>query len=373
MKNVLRLTALAVCIACGASESKPAAFPERKTRVVDDISIEYSVGEETPLELVVAGLKRPAKTEKWRGSLPLGLAELTQRREELLGQVAGYLGLSAPTADMEEGYDKFVEIGAQVQTALATPVRRIALWRRRELVARLESGEKIHGFSLGGETGLNFRFGASVKSSREAGTEHVEEQADQVWPVVVGRSAGKSIEEEVNEGLEEWNEMTTAAVERFAPMTVFLVLHEATEIGIVRHYLPSADRRWFCDGVANYVAWRIIADIVGVENAKRYYDLQAQMIHHAHAAAEVDLARWPAAENTKKLNYGEDLNTANYAFATRVIADVCAKHGDDLLPKLFRELGKTKREKASIATVYRAYKKLTGEDLRSYLSKPKKP
>ena len=70
------------------------------------------------------------------------------------------------------------------------------------------------------------------------------------------------------------------------------------------------------------------------------------------------------------MKYPAELNTANYAFATKVIADVCAKHGDGLLPKLFKEVGVTPKEKATIDTVYKAFKRLTREDLRSYLPKP---
>ena len=34
-----------------------------------------------------------------------------------------------------------------------------------------------------------------------------------------------------------------------------LILHETAEVGIVERYLGSSDRRWLCDGMANYVAW----------------------------------------------------------------------------------------------------------------------
>ena len=79
------------------------------------------------------------------------------------------------------------------------------------------------------------------------------------------------------------------------------------------------------------------------------------------------------AENREQAKYAENLNTANYAFATKVIAEACKKQGDGLLPELFAEIGRTKREKTTMDTVFKAYRRLTGENLRSYLPKPAAP
>jgi hypothetical protein len=111
---------------------------------------------------------------------------------------------------------------------------------------------------------------------------------------------------------------------------------------------------------------------VGKQEVLAYYDLEAEVKKYQGEAARVDLAAWPAAEVLAKAGYAEDLNTANYAFATKVIADICARYkgGDDLLPRLFAEIGKTPREKATMETVYKAYRKLTKGDLRTYLPNP---
>jgi hypothetical protein len=195
-----------------------------------------------------------------------------------------------------------------------------------------------------------------------------------VYPIKIALKPEQSPELDVAGNLDDFRKfrevMAEITSQQMQRTHVFTVLHEATESGIVWHYLGSKDRRWFCDGIANYVAWKVIEAELGPEEARGYYDLSAELKKFANEAASIDLAAWPAAENLKQANYAENLNTANYAFATKVIADVCAKHGDSILPKLFTEIGKTPYEKATMDTVYRAFKKLTREDLRSYLPKP---
>jgi hypothetical protein len=67
----------------------------------------------------------------------------------------------------------------------------------------------------------------------------------------------------------------------------------------------------------------------------------------------------------------ERLNKAHYPFAMQVIVKASSKHGDDLLPRLFREIQRVPPEGRNMKTVYRAYRRLTGEDLRRYF--PNRP
>jgi hypothetical protein len=47
---------------------------------------------------------------------------------------------------------------------------------------------------------------------------------------------------------------------------------------------------------------------------------------------------------------------------------IAERHGDDFLPKLFREIGKTPRTKTAMRTVETAYRKLAREDLSTVLA-----
>ncbi len=148
----------------------------------------------------------------------------------------------------------------------------------------------------------------------------------------------------------------------------YLIFHETTEIGVVDHYLGSRDRRWLCEGVANYTAWRVAQQVAGDVAAKKVYDLPAQLAQYAGFRDKVNLRKWPAVENQRKEDADTPLTKAHYAFATRAVSLMVGRHGTDFLPRLFREIGRTPRRKTSMRTVARAYKRLTGEDLSAILT-----
>jgi hypothetical protein len=104
------------------------------------------------------------------------------------------------------------------------------------------------------------------------------------------------------------------------PQIAFMVLHETTEIGIGDHYFRGRDRRWFCDGVANYGAWRVLRDLHGEETATRIHDLPAQLKEFADLRERADLRKWPAAENESAEQSHSRLEEARYAFAERAVA-----------------------------------------------------
>jgi hypothetical protein len=351
-----------------------AGFPERKMFQFGEFTIEASAGDEAyaeALALQLADYQPPTRPEA--PTPKLSLDDLARRRDYFLGRIASVLALSKPTEKMAQTYDHMLMLWQKMSRVVpASAPRHYALWRRAELLARIDAGEKIAGFTKDPSGGLNFRFELNVQSDDAATIQNAWDGF--VGPIEIGAASGKTPAEEVGAGLTKiLRNFVVEFHDAFFNMErqkVFNVLHEATESGIVWHYLISKDRRWFCDGVANYVAFKTIEAEVGEPEARSYYDLSAELNKFAGEATRVDLAAWPAAEDLAKTRYAENLNTADYAFATKVIADVCARRSDDLLPRLFREIGKTPREKATINTVYKAYRKLTREDLRSYLPKP---
>ena len=382
---VVAVFAVAVGIFCHsptlAAAEKNAAFPERQTRRAGKFTIEYSVGDEKYADALAARLaeeKPPvlavAATER------LTLDVLEKKRSHFLGKLAAAIGLKEPTDGMKSNYDLVVKLlrGAMAGAPKELP-RHYALWRKPELISRMDAGEKISGFSKdsSGTLSFDFKFKSDDKHDGQIGKAVVAQMTEWwgkfVFPIKIGADPDQTPAQEVLAGLETATGVLMTMHEYMRGnqrLWIFFVLHETAESGVVWHYLNSKDRRWFCDGIANYVAWKVIRDELGDEAAKEYYDLPAELKKFAAEADRVDLPAWPASENLKQGNYSENLNTANYAFATKVIADVIAKHGDDLLPKLFKLVGRTPREKATMDTVYEAFKELTGEDLRSYLPKP---
>jgi hypothetical protein len=83
---------------------------------------------------------------------------------------------------------------------------------------------------------------------------------------------------------------------------------------------------------------------------------------------KVDLRKWPTSENQRPEDANTPLTKAHYAFAARAVFLLAERHGQDFLPKLFREIGQTSRKQADMRTVEKAYKKLAGEDLSALLA-----
>ena len=374
-----------VGVLLGLAGSLTAAFPERKTFQFGEFTIEASAGDEAYVEALALRLAdyHLPKTEA-QPTLKLGLDDLVKRRDYFLGKVSQYLGLDKPTEKMVSTYDNMATLWRTMRVVAPKDVlRHYALWRKPELVARIGAGEKIPGFSIDSSGNLDFNFEFKLDSGG-GGLLPVQASARMagfwqnfVCPIKIGATPDVTPTAEVSVQLEGFTRnifgflgQQMQVTER---LTVFNILHETTESGVVWHYLTSQDRRWFCDGVANYVAWKVIEREIGVEEAKAYYDLAAELKKYENEAARVDLAAWPVAENREQAKYAENLNTANYAFATKVIAEACKKQGDGLLPELFAEIGRTKREKTTMDTVFKAYRRLTGENLRSYLPKPAAP
>jgi len=153
----------------------------------------------------------------------------------------------------------------------------------------------------------------------------------------------------------------------------FLVLHETTETGIVDHYFRGPDRRWFCDGVANYVPWRVVRDLQGEAVATGVFDLREQLAHFAPWRDRADLRRWPATENQSEADQHSELNEARYVFAAQAVFLMNARAGEDVLPRLFAEIGRTKPDKVSIRVVEKAWSKVTGTNLDSILAAAVQP
>jgi len=353
-------------VAVAASSVAPFAAPEppeRRTKVVEEVSIQYSVGD----EIYVEELERQLKDFQFEPLAAHSRAEdlITSRRSENLAAMAGMLGLDEPTPQMEKTYSGFEDLLANSATfAFDQNLRRptsFGLWRRTELVQRLQAGEVVPGLTLKGSQGLSFTL--SLTSEKKI-VDPKAFWAAHTFPIFLGKS---SPEEDIRTGLVHGKSAVDGFArvrENFGP---FVVLHETAEVGIVTRYIRSTDRRWFCDGVANYIALRVLEQAVGPEEARKYYDLEVELKKFAREASSVDLVNWPNLSGKEKTDFNKRLDTASYAFATKAIADICRRHGDDILPRLFAELGKTDIEQASMRHVYTAFTDLTGEDMKDYL------
>jgi len=445
----LFLASLAPGRSARAAEAPPP--PGRLTATFNGIHCEFSPGQEELARLLsvrLAARNREAAAARATAQAaasalppaPLSPAEMRTHRAAYLAGIGGQLGLKAPTPWQEECYDAFLD--NYEQTMLLTEMgwkmlalnfdrwNQLSLWDRAELVRRLESGEKIPGFSYDpvtrkGQSDFRlpqievqngrikeiverreklkhdyaFRISAAAEggrtyegsvSSQKTPTSETKpagpatatpDPTPQALPLVIPADLAGLPVTELAEAV--WSHGVAAFLDEMGksiqdqppadPTMAWLVLHETTEIGIVDHYYRGKDRRWFCDGVANYVPWRVVRDRHGAAAAQSVYDIRAQLGQYADLAAEADLRRWPASESQTAEDHESRLNRARYAFATQAVFLMNAKAGEDVLPRLFAEIGRTKPEKVSMQTVEKAWQKISPLKLDDILAEAAPP
>jgi hypothetical protein len=315
-------------------------------------------------------------------------------------------------------------------------IKRLTIWDREELVVRLNAGEKIAGFSYDPVTKqghVSFGFSTDLQDDRLKELQDRRKQLHRQYSMSIGQENGHTVyrgrvspigappppqpkdataaAQPVNDsaGSSQWlpviippdvkdlpagelsqylwdgaKDKGLAAqlgyiakmldgIPRLDPHLADIVLHETTEVGIIDRYFRGPDRRWFCDGVANYVPWRVVRDLHGADVATRVYNLQEALAQAAPLREKADLRKWPAVENESAEEQLSELDTARYAFAAQAVFLMNERGGANLLPRLFAEIGKTKPAKVSIKTVAKAWLKFTGTKLDTILAEAVKP
>lgn len=359
----------------------------------------------------------PPATASEAPPTPGSVRDLHARRTELLQAIARQVGLPAPRPIQERTFDTFLGYydvldEAMRHAAAAFPgrlaVRRIAIWQRDDLIRRLRAGEKIDGMAYDAATDSGqFDFRSDITGGPDSNPrikaiydaiaaqqlQHTfnydqtgiaatvtpggkpqalptalalppsEKTAPEfVLPVIYrGEMATPPRPENFN-GL--WDDLRRAAAQIGPSLAKYrdarvvgIIFHETAEIGLVDGIIGSADRRWLCDGTANYVAWRVARDFFGPEFAQQVYDLDGQLRQYAAQQPRIKLARWSAAEAQKSDAASDVLNRAHYAFATRAMFLLTARHGDDALATVWAEVAKTDRNKTTAKTFAAALRK----------------
>lgn len=162
----------------------------------------------------------------------------------------------------------------------------------------------------------------------------------------------------LREQLAQLASFQSAELQRLAVMNV---LHETVEATLVDQFIRSPDRRWFCEGVANFVAFKTLEVLLGTEVAKSYYDVDAEVAKYAALKGKVDLEHWPVVEDPRSKEVPADVNLASYAFATKRVFEGFAEEGR--LAKVLTEGAKAGRDKVTIHSVLVVYEKETGRKL----------
>ena len=420
------------------TRAAPAPHPTLPGRLVDTrdgLTVEYSPGQEAWVRMAFDRLRAAAtqphpRFESPGPALPASARDLHDRRDAWLAAVARQVGFSAPTELQRRTFDTFlgyydemtelVRTTARLSSEQLVP-RRVAIWQRDDLVARLRSGQQIDGMKYDRKTdqgtfnfdayttlppetskrieeirnritslGLRHSFnrsaeGVSASFTLGASPSAATREPDAIAPA--SKLASKEIVIPVIYKGDFATEPTSEAfgtIEIFSntlasemakqmetyrdPSTVLVILHETAEVGLVGSVIQSADRRWLCDGTANYVAWRVARDLAGSGFARQVYDIDAQLARYASLQTKIDLAHWAAATAESAAEADNDLNRAHYAFATRVMFILTTQHGEAALSDLWHDVAKTPVGKVSAKTFANAYRKRYHEPLEKLIA-----
>ncbi len=358
---------LYLSILCGASAAA-APFAERQIHTGGSYAIEHDPADTDYVRALTLQLESHPASDADGAIAPFTLADLQKQRADVLRQIADFLGAEA-SPEVAKMFDDYVGAMSVLQQTMVngTP-RRFALWRKPDLIARLRSGQQIPGFALDGDDvviGLNVSFDTDPGLPTKELAARIDKAWDElVWPVKIG---DQSPEADVRASLDTLRHYKSSLMGN-EPWLVMGALHEAVEFALVTEVIRSTDRRWFCEGMANYLAREIVRERVGADAARAYYDGDALLAQAPTSAKQGDLATWPVAEDAASRHVPGAINEINYLRSTQVIESVVTKHGRDLLAKWFAEIRKTPHAKRGMNTVYAAYQTVTGDDLRKILA-----
>lgn len=155
--------------------------------------------------------------------------------------------------------------------------------------------------------------------------------------------------------------------------TLFTSVHELVEMDLIAHVIASADRRWFCEGVANLLAIRACDQQFGQpgdNTGRKVFESLFDPATLGKRAPDIDLLAWPAVgDKSAQQKNDEGLTQAHYYFATRVLLAATEGRGDGFLKSWITKIRETPWNRANAATIIAAYDQLTGESLREVIKK----
>ena len=347
-----------------ATAASAADFPSRSFLNAGGRIIEYTDGEENlALEFGsrIDQVFAPETAALPAPAIELSPAEITLHMNEYLAAISRYLNLPKATPQMMAILARANLLGGRTDPVAAqarASLKNFQLWRESDLMARLDAGRTVEGIVRRAD-GKGFEVRAPKNLTNF-----------DTWPlpiVITSRDQETGAELVEKKIAEARQALLLQARAQSLRISIHALLQEAVEAALVENYIVSKDRRWFCAGVGCYVAYKVIEDKIGPEAALRYYDIDAQLPLYDDMKPVANLEKWALAEDQSPEIRGMRANQANTVFAAEVFFNLTAQHGPEFISRLLAEIGKTRRDKVNLKTVYRAYKNLQHEELRPYL------
>jgi len=309
-----------------------------------------------------------------------------QATDERMRWLAQWLALEEPPEISRETYERMSGLIRQlVREARFEEFMifdRFLIFTETGLVERLKTGEAINNFGLA-EPGMarpwTFTWGIGFNLSSEmerVAFKPLGRYLELAVPIVIPHPEAPILKQldfarkEAHQLFQISREAYVAAVTSLIQLRQFIAMHEAAEIGLARSTLQSKDRRWFLDGMANYIAREYIRKIAGDEGAETVWRTAYASVTKADAIRKADIWNWPAAKNEddEPTEVEQQLTYARYVLATETIAAIAEAHGQGFLPRWCAEIRRTPLADADMNTVRNAFTTLTeGEDVEKYV------
>lgn len=333
-----------------ASENKG----ERKVKTSHFFKLEYPGDKE---ELAKRTLKLLQSYDK---NIELSSpAFVIRNKHKVLSLICAQLSLGEPTPNLSKVFDDMLEVQLSVFQGLHS-LHEWQLWDKSRLKDLLASGKQIPGFSYDEKSGrTTSNFSLNVNSDDKSNGSKPETSGPGL-PIVIDSSLKKDSIEQAEEQIEDWMSNMILAESS--------AIHEIVEVAIVWEIkLRGSHRRWFAEGVSNYVDSLVMEELYGKERAGQFLEV-FDIKKYEKIKTQVDLESWLTGEAQPKLESPEEKQRENarYAFATYEIYELVKRNGKEIIPKIFSEL--KENEKSDGGDVIKIIKILTGEDFKERLS-----
>lgn len=138
-----------------------------------------------------------------------------------------------------------------------------------------------------------------------------------------------------------------------------MLLHEVIEFALVRNLqMEGEGTRWFNEGVANYLSWRLLKQHLGPEAAQTFRAAYAVESHQDKWQSGL-LSGWSKLEANRP---NDPLLEARYAWATERIFNLSSDHGENCIPELIREIADLPRTERTAEALNEQLSRLSDTD-----------
>lgn len=382
LPGVLCIVAAPVVSAQGADAAQ--------TQRLTNVDLEYSASTEALAKELGAYVDqiKPSFSQYMKDNTLAFQQTLLARRGDDLAFVCRLLHLPAATPGMQEVYDFYVrEWFPKLVPVL--DFKKVEVWDEQDLRARVRGGEALprnvyyepaagtfyvnRAMQVEGQVsvqgrrkqGESLRFLAADGSAAELCITRIVKSQDLQAPRKLLAREKKAVQREIGILTDP-----AGAHNPFVADMVAIAIHETVEFSLVKYIISSADRRWLADGLANFAAYKRLAELQGADVARQVYAGHYNPMQLGPLAGKVDLFAWPAVENEDEAAPAGNLRLAHYYVATEVVREMARRHGDDIFSRIFQRLPPPVAggPVARMSDVYAAYQELAGEDLRQVVA-----